>query len=781
MMSPESDIIEFYPQNFETDLNGKKQEWEAVVLIPFIDEKRLLKTLQEHEVELTPEERARNVHGPMYVFTAKDGEKKVYREEIEVPKNKLVLGPSKGALKNVYFVGFPTFKHLKYTSKLKSENVKVFDQPSRGDNMIIVVEGFGGERAEQKSVKVDQNPQNLIGKTVFVGWPHLTEAKVLRVADKDLTTNSDKSTVKTDADQFRRDCSAIRDHHGSRMGIDVGEITVVIHVVAATGDDYRFDAAKKIFRLHKAYSVNSVAYPLQCVVTDVKAYRSNFAAELPLVEAFSPGTPVFMLTNPYYGAFGEVTDAKCAEKSGRVKVLLTVPQEPNFDSVRKLHEKSRGAYMTSYQTAAALGIGDNVFNRITGTVLVISGNKRELSGEATAKINVGLQLKFPKHNEEVAGYTKKDRIWLYSEKVVALVQEYYSKFPAVFEALGRKQGGNDIFFESDLFREATTLPELTKWLATLPHQKAERRQIGSEALEAEVVEAVKAKAGEAGKQPVKKITMQVKPHLLYAPALSKSGNAPDKTADFQLFDRVVVARDSEKVSVGDRGTVVGVSRVKDLNPVRRECVNKEDIYCDVLLDVTKNTVRISVESLVNVSYGESNRELPKEEPKKAVKELTPGVSYSAILQKPEKNFSDMWNALKQENGENPKKNEENSRKSKENSQEKSGKPRGKPQESRKPQENSFAPLKITDDPKIVPSITAPATLPLPPVEWMKKVEDLRVSEPQQVMPPQQILPPQVLPPPMFFQGPPPPQFQQVQANGGMFPGGPGFFNGNNVS
>lgn len=41
MFSIESPIIDFYPQSFEQDLNGKKQDWEAIVKIPFID-KRLL-------------------------------------------------------------------------------------------------------------------------------------------------------------------------------------------------------------------------------------------------------------------------------------------------------------------------------------------------------------------------------------------------------------------------------------------------------------------------------------------------------------------------------------------------------------------------------------------------------------------------------------------------------------------------------------------------------------------------------------------------------------------
>lgn len=38
MTSDTSPIIEYYPTDFKTDLNGKQQEWEAVVLIPFIDE-----------------------------------------------------------------------------------------------------------------------------------------------------------------------------------------------------------------------------------------------------------------------------------------------------------------------------------------------------------------------------------------------------------------------------------------------------------------------------------------------------------------------------------------------------------------------------------------------------------------------------------------------------------------------------------------------------------------------------------------------------------------------
>ena len=37
MLNEDSVLKEFYPVDFTTDLNGKQQDWEAVVLIPFID------------------------------------------------------------------------------------------------------------------------------------------------------------------------------------------------------------------------------------------------------------------------------------------------------------------------------------------------------------------------------------------------------------------------------------------------------------------------------------------------------------------------------------------------------------------------------------------------------------------------------------------------------------------------------------------------------------------------------------------------------------------------
>lgn len=68
MTDAESPILDFYPKDFENDLNGKRNDWEAVVLIPFIDESRLIHAM-EQQMKLTPEESHRNSRGMMHYYT----------------------------------------------------------------------------------------------------------------------------------------------------------------------------------------------------------------------------------------------------------------------------------------------------------------------------------------------------------------------------------------------------------------------------------------------------------------------------------------------------------------------------------------------------------------------------------------------------------------------------------------------------------------------------------------------------------------------------------------
>uniref|UniRef100_A0A6Q2Y583 5'-3' exoribonuclease n=1 Tax=Esox lucius TaxID=8010 RepID=A0A6Q2Y583_ESOLU len=71
MSNPESSIIDFYPDDFAIDLNGKKYAWQGVALLPFVDERRLRAALADVYPDLTSEELKRNSLGSDVLFVGK--------------------------------------------------------------------------------------------------------------------------------------------------------------------------------------------------------------------------------------------------------------------------------------------------------------------------------------------------------------------------------------------------------------------------------------------------------------------------------------------------------------------------------------------------------------------------------------------------------------------------------------------------------------------------------------------------------------------------------------
>lgn len=63
MSDPDSPIVDFYPEDFPIDLNGKKFAWQGVAILPFIDEKRLLEAMNLKYPELSEDEHRRNETG----------------------------------------------------------------------------------------------------------------------------------------------------------------------------------------------------------------------------------------------------------------------------------------------------------------------------------------------------------------------------------------------------------------------------------------------------------------------------------------------------------------------------------------------------------------------------------------------------------------------------------------------------------------------------------------------------------------------------------------------
>merc|ERR1740139_1569888 len=77
MIEPSSPLAQYYPKDFDTDPNGKRQPWEAIVKIPFIDGDTLLGVvngiLEADEKAVAGEllsngERRRNLMGTSHTF-----------------------------------------------------------------------------------------------------------------------------------------------------------------------------------------------------------------------------------------------------------------------------------------------------------------------------------------------------------------------------------------------------------------------------------------------------------------------------------------------------------------------------------------------------------------------------------------------------------------------------------------------------------------------------------------------------------------------------------------
>ncbi|KAH8161899.1 hypothetical protein CIB48_g6348 [Xylaria polymorpha] len=74
MTESESPIIDFYPEDFVVDLNGKKMAWQGVALLPFIEMPRLLAAIEEKYPLLSADDAARNDPGREYLLLSEENQ-----------------------------------------------------------------------------------------------------------------------------------------------------------------------------------------------------------------------------------------------------------------------------------------------------------------------------------------------------------------------------------------------------------------------------------------------------------------------------------------------------------------------------------------------------------------------------------------------------------------------------------------------------------------------------------------------------------------------------------
>lgn len=641
MTSEFSPIIEYYPVDFKTDLNGKQQEWEAVVLIPFIDERCLLAAMEPCNSKLTKEEKARNRHTECAVYTH-DAEMdfnfasslpKMFPDIVHchVRKVDIPMDAWHVTLDHVgrrvdrsalYFCGFPTLQHISHKFFMKKSGVVVFQQSSRGENMMLDILS-----SQEGEAVCDDVAEQVLGKSVFVNWPHLEEARIVAVSDgetkfsleeppgvqrlydRPTTPPPTKVTCLSDKEQkdWVKDVQGITEHFMKRKGIIVNETTVILYGQLLTGRKY-VPKANGVVELEKQWAKQILPFAHQTVVKDIKAFYSSLSCFKSLDELFPPGTTVFMVGNPYYAAMGEVQDSSDVIKDGRVRVVFNVPHEPQLEQLIQNQHKYCVKYSPGYILASRLGITSYLVSRFSGSIFIGRGSKKNPCGEQRA--NVGLNLKFNKKNEEVPGYTKRtEKEWLYSNAVEELLAEYLDRFSEVFNTVA-KNSHDDVFYEDDIWpgedqNGAEKVAEITSWLKGHPVSSISRASCDLQVLDSAIVERIEEAVEKCKvKKSTKKVRVTVKPHLLFRPLEQQQGVVPDPDSEYRLFDRVINVRESFTVPLGLRGTIIGIKGADREAEVLYEVLFDEEFAGGLNIRCTSpRGYRLPPCALINLSHG----------------------------------------------------------------------------------------------------------------------------------------------------------------------------------
>jgi len=421
MTSPSSPIIEFYPEDFQVDMNGKHNPWEGVVLIPFIDAPKLLDTVRRlcPDTALTREEKSRNTTGQVLT----------YRYDPSIVDTVPSCHPG-------VFPDIPQCHTAVVGYSPRVESFTLFE-PKLVPGTIIPSPGFPSlrvlpiERVEIKAIKINVNGSEsrykticlclpeaappplpilapeLLGRQVFVNWPMMHEARIVAVCDgegeyrlslseaqQDIPeplmastdhaayvihelTEEEQDEWETTANVQQRNYLYGRGIPGSG-GLDVGTITVMLKVRALQGmqRDSITGATKKVFGQVEA------EVPIQLAMWSVPVADPRFIEQGPvsLKDRMPLDAEVVFIDGEYKGQVGVIKGYSADEKS-TIKVQTTVT-EPERPIGLLMRQQFRMRYYDSSEVVRALKLDGRLLGKITGSLMVDPG-----------RLDLGLNLK----------------------------------------------------------------------------------------------------------------------------------------------------------------------------------------------------------------------------------------------------------------------------------------------------------------------------------------------------------------------------------------------------
>ena len=455
MEDPHSPIADFYPAEFEVDMEGKRAEWEGVVLIPFVDEGRLLAAYASiPRGALTAEERGRDSAGDVLVWGVLPGSGgpppppapgaalplrgaqepdcvstlPAHLASVTACNSRMVRMPPPPPLPDGEpgftpeppggpaergappAPGFPTLRGLPFTATLQAAGVNVLGLASRRPSVILrpSVPGVG---CPSPPGAASAAGAAAIGQRCWVKWPYLVEAAVTAVCDGRVrvTAAGEEALDQAASDAWRSEAAKQAAELMTRQGVDVGPVLgMLVCVRPVEGLVRALDGS-----VEKRFARKELAVPPSLILRTNPAPSPRLDAAVAAAAAgaagLEAGSAALFLGRAHYGALctvlkggqpvGRQGGGKAAKAAPAVE-RLTIALKPASaaaaaagGAARRILATVSVQYLPSGSVARRLGLSPRALGRITGPFFVPLPGGKAGGRFGPDKVDVGLCVK----------------------------------------------------------------------------------------------------------------------------------------------------------------------------------------------------------------------------------------------------------------------------------------------------------------------------------------------------------------------------------------------------
>lgn len=420
MQSPK--LSSFYPLKFEQDMNGKKQSWEAVVLIPFIDEKVLIPAIKSVMSSLGQHDLRVNEFGEARIFeyvagwvsrcvspspdhfpTIPDCPCRVSDYKLPPIPAGAISGFWTGAVRGVdrSLPGFPSlFEPIaEHSAALENVGVQLFNGQSSAKPSLLL-----------KMIGTKMNEKLKNGATVLCDWPMcklavVVDAKADRVSERIRETLLTQRAIRIPDDDYG---VVVRLLEGDDSEKSTTSATIVYPRSLIISDPIIVDAFAEKVRLKSGRSVESL-YPLGSTV-------------------------IILAQGQLYGRAGTVM--KCSEQDATILVdnndpkLLQSLRNPAFDK-----PNSQDPFMPLHVLAKQANLPTLLVSKLCSSFVVFDDLDTNGKGDLP-KHDLGLRVKYEGRGLVQLDACSRGQGGLeYSHSVLKLLLAYRQQFPQLFARL----------------------------------------------------------------------------------------------------------------------------------------------------------------------------------------------------------------------------------------------------------------------------------------------------------------------------------------------------------